>query len=282
MKLLFVLVAMAAFAFANDDGCTDTAVGINPPASGTDAVSLTVVNDWGVLPSGEKGLGLDVFENASMCFVLDVNHTAMYVRAWDAATGGMENTLPLDAANANGFGLAWNNDFNSDTYYTNDFVDNVLYYTDDFGSSWTTVANPANNNGRGMDFDGTDYWSTNGDGGGLWRFQPGVGAQNIAIPEVPTQPSGLAVFPNGSDIGIALTCYNTHNIYFYNWNGSALSYLGSAACPVTCSYSYGLTYAQTTGNLYWSFNNGGYCIAEVSFSLTSLSRDTWAGIKTSF
>jgi hypothetical protein len=79
-----------------------------------------------------------------------------------------------------------------------------------------------------------------------------------------------------------VTTYNTHNFYFYSYNGSTLDYIGSAACPSTCSSSYGLTYSETSGNLFWAFNNGGYRIAEVSFTITSLSRDTWAGIKTSF
>lgn len=195
MKMILVLLGIAAFALAADDGCTDTTIGVNPPASGTDDVVLAIVNDWGVLPSGGKALGLDVFEGPGAYYVLGVNNTAMYIQAWDAVSGTALGTLPLDAANAACFGVAWNNVVDTDTYYTDDWTDTVLYYTENFGTSWTTVANPAGSSARGMDFDGTDYWTTNGDGGGLWRFQPGVGAQNIAIPEVPTQPAASQCSP---------------------------------------------------------------------------------------
>ena len=279
MKYVLSILVLAAFAFAGNDGCTDSSVGINPPASGTDDVVLTLVNDWAL--SG-KALGLDMFEGTGIYYVLGADNENDYVQAWDATSGTAAGTLPLDAANGSIFGLAWNNDMDTDTYYTDDWADNVLYYTEDFGVSWTTATNPAGSSGRGMDFDGTDYWCTNGAGGGLYRFQPGVGAENIAIPEVPTQPSGLAVFPNGSDIGVAVTTYNTLNIYFYNYDGSTLSYIGAAACPTACSSSLGLTYSETSGNLFWSFDNSGYHLGEISFNLTSLERSSWGSIKTSF
>jgi len=238
MKLVLVLLALASFAFAANDGCTDTSIGINPPASGTDDIVVTMVDDWGVLPGGGKALGLDMFESGSSYLVLGANNDTEQIVGWDIATGTVVGAIPLASTNLNIFGLAWNNDVDTDTYYTNDYSVGNLFYTENFGVNWATSANPAGTNGRGFDFDGTDYWQTNGNGGGLWRFQPGVGQQNLSIPEVPTQPSGLAVFPNGSDVGVAVTTYNTHNIYFYNWNGSTLSYLGSAPCPSACSSSW--------------------------------------------
>jgi len=282
MRFLLCVLIAVAFAFANNDGCTETSTGINPPASGTDDIVLTMVNNWS-LGSG-KALGLDMFEGPGMYYVLGADNTNDYIQAWDATTCTPAGTLPLSASNGNCFGLAWNNDndTDTDTYYTNDFSVTTLFYTEDFGVNWTTSANPAGSNGRGMDFDGTDYWMTNGDGGGLWRFQPGVGQQNLAIPEVPTLPSGLAVFPNGSDVGVAVTTYNTFNIYFYNWNGATLSYIGSAACPTACTSSLGLTYSETSGNFFWAFNSSGYRLGEFSFDLTSLERSSWASIKSSF
>lgn len=280
MKYLFVLLAMAAMVFAANDGCTESYVSMNPAPS-TDDISLSVVNDW-ALPSGEKALGIDVYESPSQVLVLGTDNTNGYIQGWDAGTSA--GTLPLDAANGSCFGVAWNNNPDTDTYYTNDWSSSNLFYTEDFGSTWTTTPNPAGSNGRGMDFDGTDYWSTNGTGGGIWRFQPGVGQSNLSTPEIPTQPSGLAVFPYMGDVGIAITCYQTMNIYVYVWDGSTLSYLGSAACPGSPYRSYGLTYSDTTDHLYWSYSptSGSYSIAELSFTITSLSRDTWAGIKTAF
>ncbi len=281
MKYLLVLMVIASFAFGvGDHGCTETSINVNPNESGSDAVTLAIVNDWTVT---DQVLGLDYFD-AGADYLLVVNNSVDIIQAYDPATGAPGATMTLNAANTSAFGIAWNNDPDTDTYYVNDFGQTVLYYTEDFGTSWTTTASPSGSNSRGMDFDGTDYWTTNGTGGGLFRFQPGVGASNIAIPEVTDQTSGMTVFPYGSNTGIAVTCYNTHIIYFYEWDGSAMAYLGSAACPASgVGYSMGLTYGAN-GNLFWTYWVGAseYHLAELSFDITSLQRASWGSIKASF
>ncbi len=282
MKVIFILFAMVAFAFAADDGCTTLGNGHQSPT--TDDIVLTVQNNWAI-PAGDKALGLDIYEDGSSIYILACDNTNGYVQAYDASTGGALSTMPLDAANAGCFGIAWNNDPDTDTYYTSDWSDAVLYYTENFGSSWTTVTNPAGNSARGMDFDGTDYWTTNAAGGGLWRFRPGVGAANIATPEVPAgeQPSGVAVWDYMGDVAVAVTTYGDHNIWIYIWDGSTLTFHGSAACPVSAASSYGLAYSEDNGHLYWAYTDGSvYHIVDMTIDMTSLSRDTWAGIKTSF
>ena len=167
-------------------------------------------------------------------------------------------------------------------YYTDDWTDNVLYYTDDYGSSWSTVANPSGNAARGMDFDGTDFWCSNATSGVI-RFQPGGSQEVIALPEVPSQMSGVTTFPYMGDIGLCVTTYNTLNFYFYSWDGSTATYLGSAACPASCSSSYGLAYSDDRGTIFWSYNSGGYQIAEVDFDIdVALDRMTWGEIKATF
>ncbi|MCK5786621.1 MAG: hypothetical protein KAH54_08705 [Candidatus Sabulitectum sp.] len=279
MKFLFFLFALSVLAFAADDGCTSTSV-CTTPQQGSDDIELTLINDWTL--SG-KALGVDIFEDGSTIYILGVNNVEGYIQAYDEA-GGTLATMPLAAANGSCFGVAWNYDPVDDTYYTDDWADNVLYFTDDFGVTWSTEPNPAGGSGRGMDFDGADYWMTSGTGGGLWRFQPGVGQENIAIPEVSTQPSGLTVFPNGANLGIALAAYNDNNIYFYDWDGSTMSFLGSALCPATNAGSYGLGYCSINEHIYWAYREGAdtYHLAEFSFNLASLEPSTWGSIKDSF
>ncbi|MEA3267007.1 MAG: hypothetical protein U9P42_08715 [Candidatus Fermentibacteria bacterium] len=280
IKLLFVVMLVAALSFGADDGCTDSSVGIDPGTSGSDDITLTVINDW-TLAGGTKALGLDVFEGTEV-YILGADNTNMHIQAY-STSGTPVGTLDLSAANASCFGVAWNDNTDTEGYYTDDWADAVLYYTEDFGSTWTTVTNPASNQARGMAFDGVDYWETNGNGGGLWRFQPGVGEENIAIPEVPTQPSGVAVFPYGGNLGVAVTAYNTLNIYFYEWDGSTMSFLGSAACPGTVGSSFGLAYSSSNGHMYWSYSDGSNNhLAELSFTITALERSSWGSIKTSF
>lgn len=281
MKYFLFVLILAALSFANDDGCTDIGSGTSLNPSGSDDIALVLLNDW-VL--AEKALGLDIFEGPGAFFVLGVDNNLNYVQAYDAVTGVALGTLPLDPGNGSCFGIAWNDDFTTDTYYTDDWVSSNLFFTDDFGASWSTFANPTGNLGRGMDFDGADYWTTNGDGGGLCRFLPGTGSDFLAAPQLPTQPSGITTFPYGGNIGVAVTTYSTHNIYFYEWDGAALDYIGSAACPAAASSSYGLAYADTNGNIFWSYRDSSsdYHIAEFSFTITSLQRSSWGAIKSSF
>ena len=282
MKVFFILFAIATFAFAADDGCTNPGSAHNSPA--TDDIVLAVENDW-TLASGSKALGLDIFNDGTDIYILGTDNVNGYVQAWDASTCTPAATMPLDSENAGCFGIAWNNNPDTDDYYTSDWSDPVLYYTEDFGSSWTTVTSPQGSNARGMDFDGTDYWTTNAAGGGLWRFQPGVGSENIAIPEVPSdqQPSGLAVWDYMGDLAVAVTTYNDHNLWIYIWDGSSLTFYGSTAMPLSVATSFGLAYCESNGHLYWSFSDGSaYHIADLTINMTSLSRDSWAGIKTSF
>lgn len=277
--LLFVLV-FAAFAIADDDGCFSTGVCVNLQNSSSDAIALTLVNDWTI---ATKALGLDVFVDGSNVYILGADNVLDVVQAYDV-TGVPQSAMTLDPANDNCFGVAWNNDPTNHTYYTDDWSDNVLYYTDDFGSSWSSTSNPAGNSARGMDFDGTDYWCTNGTGGGLWRFQPGAGQENIAVPELAGSPSGLTVFPCGSNIGVAVTAYTDNLIYFYEWDGSTMNHLGSASCPAACSSSLGLGYSIASDTIYWAYEDasGLYHLAEFSFLIAALECSSWGSIKTSF
>ena len=281
MKTILTLLLITAMVIAGNDGYTGSSVSESSPSlQGTDDISLTVINTFDPVT---KALGLDIFEEAGTTYLLGVNNDSMFVIAYDVDTGNPEGYLPLDAANSRCFGIAWNNDTSVNTFYTNDWVASTLFFTDDFGTSWSTGPNPAGSSARGMDFDGTDYWTTNGEGGGLWRFQPGVGEQNLAIPEVAGQPSGVAVFPYSGDVGVAVTSYSAVGIWFYVWDGSTLDYLGMAACPATCSFSYGLAYSNNTGTLFWSYSDGSYKVSEVNFDINvSLDQNTWAGIKASF
>lgn len=281
MKYLVSVLAFTALAFANS-GYNGISSGISPHNPGSDDITLTLLNNW-TLPN--MALGIDIFEGPGQFNALCVDKDYDLIRVYDATSASLLGTFAMNAANDACFGTAWNNNPDADTYYTNDWFNVNLFYTEDYGTSWTTVANPAETHGRGMDFDGTDYWQTNGTGGGLWRFQPGVSAENIAIPEVIKQPSGLTVFPCGSNLGIAVTTYEEHSIYFYEWNGSTMSYIGSAACPASyISFSLGLAYAETSGTLFWIYwdNYFNSHLVELSFTLTSLERSSWGAIKSSF
>lgn len=283
MRYLTALLCFAVLAFAGMDGQTGSSVPVGSrPVQGTDDITLNVENTFGTVT---KALGLDIFEDVAYTYVLGTNNVDLIVQAYDATSGNPLGSLPLDPANSACFGVAWNNDPVDDTYYTTDWSSSNLFYTEDFGANWSTYPSPAGDEGRGMDFDGTDYWTTNGTDGGLWRFRPGVGESNLAIPEITTQPSGITTFPYEGDVGVAVTTYNTLNIWFYVWDGASLSYLGMAPCPLPCASSYGLAYSANTGTIFWSYRDPSniYMISELSFDISvALQQETWGSIKATF
>ncbi|OPL19282.1 MAG: hypothetical protein AVO35_11080 [Candidatus Aegiribacteria sp. MLS_C] len=283
MRYLAALICFAVLAFAGMDGQTGSSAPMESrPVHGTDGITLTVENTFDPVT---KALGLDIIEDVTFTYVLGTNNEDLVVQAYDAYTGNPLGSLPLDPANGSCFGVAWNNDLADDTYYTSDWNSTSLFYTDDFGLNWSTYPSPAGDRARGMDFDGTDYWTTNGTGGGLWRFQPGVGESNLAIPEVTGQPSGVTTFPYEGDVGVAVTTYSDHSVWFYVWDGASLTYLGSAPCPLPCSSSYGLAYSSNTDTIFWSYRDTGnnYKISELSFDISvALQQETWGSIKTTF
>ncbi len=280
MKLLTLSLVFVTLSFASNFGYTEMNASLNPVQGGSDAVTITILNDWTL---ADVALGLDVLEGAGAFILLAADPVKGHIMTYDPDNADPLMSFDLDSQNGNCFGIVCNNNPDTDTYYTNDWSSSSLYYTENFGSTWTTETNPAGNSARGMDFDGTDYWCTNGANGGLWRFQPGTGQENIAIPEVTGNPSGLTVFPYGSNLGVAVATYTGGFIYFYEWDGSTMDYLGAAACPASCSSSFGLGYSSASNTIYWGYLDGStYHLAEFSFSITALERSSWGSIKTSF
>lgn len=281
MRYAIVLIlCLSLVSLAEQNGWDSRQAPVNSSPPSTDNITLTVLDTWSPV---NKALGLDYMLTA---YLLGANNSDMVVQFY-LLDGTPSAALPLSAGNAGCFGVARDYDYGSgnDVFYTSDWSAPNLFYTEDLGASWNTVPSPAGSNGRGMDFDGTHYWITNGTSGGLWRFQPGVSQTGISIPEVTGQPSGLTVFDYGSSFGVAVTTYNNHSIWFYEWSGSSLSFLGSAACPVACASSYGLAYDPYQEIIFWSYRDASnnYWISKLDFEISvSLQCDTWGAIKSCF
>jgi hypothetical protein len=97
--------------------------------------------------------------------------------------------------------------------------------------------------------------------------------------------SGMTVFPKGSNLGIMVTAHGSQNFWFYEFDGSSLTYLGSAACPLTVSQSRGLTYSAQRGTFFWSYSVGGTDhIAElgIDFVYTNTQPTSLGNIKAMF
>lgn len=248
------------------------------------AVTVNLVREW-IVDDAQSVLGLDVWGAGSMTRIIfvDPDTGGGSMGSFDPATGETVGMMPVSSANQNGFGVTFDAGPADTTWYTNDRSVESLFYSDDL-SAWGTLPNPALNDGAGMDFDGDCCWETCGDSG-VYRFQPGGTQEFVGLPEVPEVMSGLAVFPLGSSTGLVVTCFQSEELYFYEWDGSSAGYLGSAPCPspVKSSCNHGLAYCSSSGTLFWSYVSPAdqLMLAELSFDTGSvLQQSTWGLIKT--
>lgn len=249
--------------------------------SAAGSVSLQVENTF--VPSG-KAMGLDVrvVPTRGETILLGSNNTDDAVYTY-STSGTVLNTIYLDPANGSCFGVVL--DPATEAIHTSDWSEANLFTTSDWGNTWSTVSDPSGVDGRGLAFNGTDYWMTNGYAG-LLVFQPGSApSAAIPLPQIYSQLSGLTVFPLEGQTCIAVTTYTVQNIWFYLWDGTELTFIGWAPCPVTCQASYGLAYSQQTDTIFWSYMTGtdAWFVSELSYELeTGFEPDSWAGIKRSF
>ena len=281
LAAVLLLAAMtAALAYA-PDGCTEGPVTSRSIAPSTDAdINITVEDEW-LMDWASKVLGMDAWYSGPTVNIVFASPDDMQLNSLDPSTGGSAGAEDLDPANVYCFGVVWNDNVDTPVWHTNDWFQSVLYYTEDYFSTWETTTNPAGNNGRGMDFDGTDYWQSYSDAG-VYRFQPGTGQEFISISGLPGQISGLSVFPYEGNIGLVITFYQTDAFYFYEWDGSSMTMLGEAATPYSVYRSYGLAYCEYNEMLYWAYQTSGgdRYIAELSFTIEeALQPTTWGQIK---
>ncbi|MBD3276784.1 MAG: hypothetical protein GF388_00640 [Candidatus Aegiribacteria sp.] len=278
----FLLLLSARMVMAGVDGGGPSVTPLDPPSGGTDAVNLYLLQDWTLT---EKALGLDVVKEGGIYYVVGADDNYSIIQGYHPDTGGMTGSLALNPSNTGCFGVAWNGTVSDFCYLTNDWYTNDLYYTEDFGSTWSTTYNPAGNLGRGMDFDGLDYWQTDRDGAKVWRFFPGVGEEDIPVPQAPGQLSGLTVFPFGANLGVIVASYSETSLFFFEWDGVAMYYLGSASLPVSgIDNSLGIAYYEVDGSIFWSYmdTGGDYHLTRLEFEITDLQHSTWGSIKSTF
>lgn len=244
-------------------------------------VSLSLENTF---PASGRAMGLEVVENqsGSEVWILGANNSddAFY---WYTPEGAVADTTMLDPLNGSCFGVVYNEQDN--VFFTNDWSEPDLFFSEDSGEVWGRTDDPSGNSGRGLAFGGGLYWTTNGYAG-LLQFTPGYPPSlSLPLPEIYEQLSGLTLFPCSRGTGIAVTTYADLSIWFYSWDGTELVFLGSAPCPAPCQASYGLAYSCSRDTIFWSYKtaSGGYFISELEFDTgQSFHQSTWGGIKNSF
>ena len=278
--LLILVLAISALAV--------NTVSVSTPPVVSDDIEIAVVNDWTL---SEKALEIALMETPDGPRILGIDNGDDVIRIWDNGQTSQSITLP-PASTGHSWGIACKNDGDTvSEIIVNDFDKYDIYRSNDVGLTWDTFTDPGGKYSRGMDWDGTHYWTViNSYTDQLCRFQPGGTSEVWDIPEIgdTQQGSGLAVFPMADgNTGIALAAFDTNVFFFYSWDGSQLSYIGSALTPFSDSVmiSLGLAYSPSTGHFFWTYGPAaGYRMVEFTVSLSpqSLSTTTWGAIKTAF
>ncbi len=246
-------------------------------------MTITVLTTW---QTGFQTLGLDWFNNGSGDYLVFSDATNDQVHLFSVASGTVTDTKDLMDTNVSAFGVAGGP--NGQMFTTNDWTNSTLYIWS--GSIWSLETNPAGSNGRGMEFNvaSGNYWeaATSGSTKTIYRFTPGAGSSTYTITQPATQMSGIAVFPYAGNLAVMVGCYNTANFYFYSYNGSALTWIGTAPCPTVSglSSSLGLCYSPTRDTFFWSWTDASSVahLTELEINGVSLQSTTWGEIKTLF
>lgn len=281
---IFVLIFITVFAFAVDPVDCGTTLNPAPGQPATDAYVINVVNTF-QCPYASMILGLDFTLSSNLLLFVDNMDDKLWVS--DPNNGSEVNSYVLTWTTPSPFGVC-NYDPGGAQPHCNDFVVGTIWYGTDFANSY---ANPYIENGRGMDFDGTYIWEASGPmyatyGACLRMNSDGTGVEAWYLPGITTQLSGLTTYPILGSQGIAVTAYESgatdHYIWFYEFDGSSMSLLGSATLP-SCVQSLGLTYSDTRDTYFWSYLSGGqFYISELEITDTSFQNETWSAIKASF
>ncbi|MFO7626015.1 MAG: hypothetical protein R6V62_01995 [Candidatus Fermentibacteraceae bacterium] len=279
MQILMIALCLTGF---SEDGNINSG-GISGWSPVDASITFNVLNTW-TITWATQVLGLATWETGSQVNIIFSNSSGMEIGSLDPSTGGTAGSVSKPSGCGSGFGIAFNDNPTTPVWHINSWSYANLWYTEDNFSTWQTITNPSGTNGRGMTFDGTDYWQSSQTS--LVRFQPGVGAETFTG-VAPTQISGVAYVPgdNPSYDYIMITTYNTNTFILYSYDGTSLTQVATGTTPTGLGNTnrLGLTYSFDRGSLFFAYAiSGGYAITEMEFDVVSLSRDTWAGIKSSF
>jgi len=211
--------------------------------------NITVINTF-TCPYSFEILGLEYIDGETAITFVDNHNDKLFT--CNANDGTYIDEVDLNYTNPHPWGVCYDA---SGYAYVNDYSGSLIRWTD--YSSWYSYANPSGNAGSGMDFDGTYIWEVYWTDG-IYRFLPdGTVTGYYPISEISTQMSGMTLFPLGSNLGVMIATHGGDIFYFYRFNGTELTYLGSEPCPLTISQSRGLTYSTERGTFFWSYDYGG-------------------------
>lgn len=287
MKILFIslLVAGVCFAIAPDAG---PRVGDTGAAPQTDAWIITITSENDMALSWVTGAirGCDYSNEFNELLISDYDQDSVF--AVDPITGVKNYGMGVTPSVPNVLGICQYAGAGENFMYVNDWGGVYDIYEYGTVSGWSLAfANPSEEP-RGMDMDEMQtIWEIEADSRMLYHFDlTGTVLESFNLPELPDgYACGCSVFPFADGLGVIIGGYYYDDFYFYDFDGTTLEYIGSEPVPQTVSASYGVAYSANTDSFFWIYSEGsnyGLCEFTVDFVETSLERDTWGSIKTTF
>jgi len=284
LNKFFAILLLASVAIAWDIDADPNAGYYQPPPGQTNAtITLTSVNDY-TLSGISSPRALDYADTHDVLLMSDYSTDSIYFL--NPSTGTINNAIaaPPEIPQVLGVAYQWNA---ADEIFINDWDSGHDIWKHNGGSWAYAFANPVPAEPRGIAIDDSDYiWGQDASDRQLYRFDQTGG--NVTVWSMPDCPSayscGITLFPFGANQGIVLSGYSWGELYFYEYDGANVTFLGSALVPYGCTASYGLAYSSSSDSFFWlRRNNTVYSICEFTAVIeTPLQRDTWGGIKAAF
>ncbi len=285
MRLLLICMLVLSGVLLAMDPDGGPRAGYETPPPGRADITMTVINDYG-LTGFSSPRGLDYVDTSGELIMTDYGSDMLYSLDPDDGTVGGSISSPPAFPDILGVAVVetapgiWE-------LYANDWGTVMDVWM--FQGTWSyAFANPVNVEPRGMDSDHDGMlWSIDASTRYLVRFDTSGG--NIiswGLTELPAAYAcGLSIFPYEDNLGIVVGGYSYGSFYFFEFDGANVEYIGSATEPQSSTASYGISYSYDRDSFFWLYAAGAsnYRITEFELDIeTSLTRDTWGGIKTSF
>ena len=276
MKIFFIVLFIAGMAFTS---YADEGLSAAEPQHGysTDDIILTSLGTW-VVVGAKTPRGIDCSDSVSEIYITDYSTDMIAVFDY---TGTLVDQIACPGEVPDVAGICQGPDF----LLINDFGSDTDIYRYQSGTWAPDFTNPASAP-TGMDMDATGaIWEIEASTNTLYRFDAsGTLLSQWSLAEPPASASAMActIFPiNGTNV-VMIGGMTWSDFYFYEWDGTDLTFIGTHVTPQSSNKSYGAAWCSQRDTIFWVYKGGGtFYVCEFQCFITgvALERTTWGAIK---
>ncbi|MCK5115834.1 MAG: hypothetical protein KAR44_04490 [Candidatus Aegiribacteria sp.] len=275
MRYIFFILLIAGIAFTSFAGDGPSVV---EPQHGfsTDDIILTSLGTWVITAKTPRGI--DCSDSVSEIYITDYSTDLIGIYDY---TGTLLNHIPCPGEIPDVAGICQGPDY----LLINDFGSDTDIFKYQTGIWNPDFANPASSP-TGMDMDATGaIWEIEASSNTLYRFDAsGTLLNQWSLSEPPASASAMActIFPINSTNVVMIGGMTWADFYFYEWDGTDLTFIGTHVTPQSSNKSYGAAWCSQRDTIFWVYKGGGtFYVCEFQCFITgvALERTTWGAIK---